>query len=176
MKTMILIILFIISLVPLSLQECHRFEFHETIESSFSLSDSIRDMCNKKGRIVDYSSQLIKKPGPPIFNVTFQCCAPSYCLSDHDCPINFNCKNGICSVAECEFTEEPEILWQEGQECLIDDDCSFYILPYDSENWKCLPDPRCSHGKTCDDSYNFCKRCPTGYIDADPKRFTGGNV
>uniref|UniRef100_T1KPZ3 Chitin-binding type-2 domain-containing protein n=1 Tax=Tetranychus urticae TaxID=32264 RepID=T1KPZ3_TETUR len=176
MKTMILIILFIISLIPLSLQECIRFEFHEKIESTFGQSDLIRAMCiGKGGRIIDYSLQMIQLVGPSIFNVTFHCCAPSYCLSDHDCPINFNCKNGICSVAECILTDEPEIVLQESRECFIDDDC-YFDIPFDSDNWRCLPDPWCFHNKSCDNSYNFCKRCPTGYIDADPKRFTDGTV
>lgn len=101
--------------------------------------------------------------------------AQTYCLSDHDCPINFNCRNGFCSVAQCILTDEPEIVLQESRECFIDDDC-YFDIPFDSDNWRCLPDPWCFHNKSCDNSYNFCKRCPTGYIDADPKRFTDGIV
>lgn len=100
--------------------------------------------------------------------------APSPCLSDHDCPINFNCNYGLCAIADCNLTDEPEIILQEGRTCFIDDDC-YFETPFDSDNWKCLPDPWCFHNKTCDISYNYCKRCPTGYIDADPKRFTSSD-
>ncbi|KAI1296738.1 hypothetical protein HDE_05141 [Halotydeus destructor] len=154
------LVFLVVTLVAPSVQEpeCISYEVHERSLNSPGQSKALTENCISAGGYLDnYNSEPLRKRGPVSFNITFDCCMNRTCSNDLECPFNFNCNltESRCTITSCDLSDEVDLILNEGQDCDIDEDCTFPV-PADEIGWKCIAVP-CPSGNCV--SRDKCKRC-----------------
>lgn len=61
--------------------QCIRYEFHETVLNPEGNSELLINDCrNSNSKITDYNAAILQIYGPPMINITFNCCCKFFWL------------------------------------------------------------------------------------------------